>query len=94
VGYILDGQIASLAIWNVYLSSAEITTIYNSGSISVNLAANSGNYSSASSLLHWFQLGKDSTDIGKDYGYAGTLYDLMDVQVDISAADIVSDVPS
>ncbi len=90
----LDGQFASLAIWDDYLTSAEITAIYNSGDIGIDLASDSGSYASSANLIHWFQLGRDSSDIGKDYGNASTLYDLMDNQVDISAADIVSDVPS
>ena len=34
---------------------------------SLNLAVNSGNYTSSASLTHWWRLGNDINDIGKDY---------------------------
>lgn len=90
----LDGRVASMAIWDALLTSAEITTIYNSGSIAIDLLADSGSYVSSANLQHWFQLGRDSTDIGKDSGIGSPLFDLMAAQTDITTDDIVTDAPA
>jgi len=49
------GFINEVAIWNEALTSAEITTVYNSGS-GFNAAVNSGNYSSASGLVGYWKI--------------------------------------
>lgn len=89
----LLGRVASLAVWDKYLGDDEITAVYNSGSIDFDLANDDGDYISSDNLQHWFQLGKDPDDIGKDYGKADVLLDLMDNQTGITAADIVNDAP-
>ena len=50
-----NGIINEVAIWNEALTSAEITTVYNSGS-GFNAAVNSGNYSSASGLIGYWKI--------------------------------------
>jgi len=88
------GRVASLAIWDVVLTADEITAIYNSGSIAFDLNTDSGNYASSADLQHWFQLGRDSTDIGKDSGIGSPLFDLDDASVGITTDDIVTDAPA
>jgi hypothetical protein len=59
----------------------------------MNLALNSGNYVSKANLVHWWRLGHDSGDIGKDYGTGSPFIDVMTNAANISAADIVVDAP-
>jgi len=88
------GLIHSVAIWDKTLTSDEVVSLYNSGApANLNLQEDFGDYSSSDNLKHWFLLGNDSSDIGKDYGSEANI-DLMANAVDITAADIVSDFPS
>ena len=59
------GFINEVAIWNEALTSAEITTIYNSGS-EFNAAVNSGNYSSASGLIGCWKINEGTGTIVYD----------------------------
>ncbi len=87
----------SAAIWDVALSSAEASAVYNSGSGGeFDLANNSGSYVSSANLLHWWRLGLESdpvSNIGQDYGKHTTLINVMDDAVDITADDVVIDSP-
>lgn len=86
-----NGRYHSVAHWTSVLTASEITSVYNGGNGSIfNLAANSGNYASAANIIHWWQFGKNSSDIGKDY--VGSI-DLMSGAVGIVSGDIVSDYP-
>lgn len=92
-GLKFNGRIHSVGVWNSALTAAEVTALYNSGNGAVvNWASNSGNYVSSANLVHWWRLGHNSLDIGKDYG-VGTAIDVDTDATNITAADIVSDYP-
>ena len=83
------GRCASLGFWNTRLGDLEVPAIYNGGSINFDLQADQGNYASAASLVHWYEVGKrPAPDIGKDT--VGTL-DLVPTAIDDT--DRFADVP-
>jgi len=82
------------ALYDVELSQAEITAIFNGGTGgSFDLANDSGNYVSSADLQHWWRTGQDSSDIGKDSGKASVLIDIDTDSVNVDATDIVADAP-
>jgi len=86
--------IHSVAIWNTPLDSSNITEIFNGGSVGAfNLLSDSGNYSQSAALKHWWRLGLDDTDIGKDEVTSGGI-DMLAEANNITSADIVTDSPS
>ncbi len=89
-----DGLAASLAIWNKILAPAEMTEVYNGGSIAFDLASDGANYARAANLQHWLQLGRElSPNLGKDFGIGVPLLDLEGGAVGITDADRIADVP-
>lgn len=87
-----DGLIHSIAIWDVDVGAAA-STIYNTGDGSgFNLGANAGSYTFSGDLQHWWRLGFDSSDIGKDSGIGSPLIDV-NANGNLDSGDIVSDVP-
>tara|TARA_R100000742_G_C4272480_1_gene91695 strand:+ start:58 stop:1482 length:1425 start_codon:yes stop_codon:yes gene_type:complete len=74
--------IGYVGIWTDFLSAAEITAIYNSGNrnVPLNLASNSGDYTSAGDLECFWKFNESSgfgTDAVTDYsgnGHAGTTF--------------------
>jgi len=82
------------AFWNVALSAAEITAVFNSGTGGAfDLGNDSGNYSSSANLQHWWRFGHVASDIGGDSGKATVLIDMLQDAVNIDATDIVVDAP-
>jgi hypothetical protein len=57
-----NGKIDEVAVWNVALSAADVTSLYNSGN-GLNASANSGNYDNSADLVgYWkFNEGTGST---------------------------------
>lgn len=89
-GLMLGGN---LAVWNSILGATEVTTLFNAGSINIDLRVDQGNYTSSATLLHFWPLGKDPSPLlGQDLGN-GTLIDLEAGAVGITDADRVADVP-
>jgi hypothetical protein len=87
-------RIHSCAMWSSVLGATEPLATYNSGAVGeFDLEADSGNYTSSSSLVHWWRVGMDSGDIGADEITSGAI-DMMGEQSNITSADIVSDAPS
>lgn len=85
---ILNGGVQSASIWDVVLTGDEVIQIFNHGcGGAVDLANNHGDYASAANLQHWWRVGFDASDIGKDYGY-GTAIDVMDNASNISSDDV------
>lgn len=81
------GNIMYIAIFGTALDQTDVTSLYNGGNV--------GQYNLGliqSGPLHWWRLGLDSADIGKDSGNNPNLIDAMDSAVDITAADIVADI--
>jgi len=72
------------AIWSNAITSAEVTSIYNSGTTGFDLLVNSGSYVSEASLLHWWRLGDNASDIGEDTGNHVNLQDLTGVNMDVT----------
>ena len=62
-----DGKIDEVAVWNVDLSAADVTSLYNSGN-GLKASANSGNYDNSADLVGYWKF-KD----GKEWN--GTQYD-------------------
>ncbi|KKL81111.1 hypothetical protein LCGC14_1998030, partial [marine sediment metagenome] len=83
----------SAMIWNTALSPAAMSTVYNAGGASTfDPNENAGSYVSADNLRHWWPLGLDSSDIGKDYATFSPI-DVLANAVNVTAADIVPDFP-
>jgi len=49
-----DGKIDEVAVWNVALSAADVTALYNSG-IGLKASANSGNYDNSGDLVGYWK---------------------------------------
>lgn len=87
------GRVHSLAFWNSTLTAAEVLAVYNGGSGStMDLANDSGNYTSSANLMHWWRLGHDLSNLGRDYGLHTTLKDL-DFNPNIAVEDVFADAP-
>jgi len=60
--YFFQGLIDEMGVWNTQLTGSEIAEIYGSpGNRAFDLTANSGNYSSASSLQHYYRMGDNDS---------------------------------
>ncbi|GAG11868.1 unnamed protein product, partial [marine sediment metagenome] len=89
------GRMHSLAFWDVELSSAEMLSVYNTGSANTaDLSIDYGNYASSANLQHWYRLGLElDPDIGKDTGVYATSHDLTTNQGIVDDNDIITDAP-
>ena len=67
-----SGFLGPIGVWGEALDAVELGEIA-SGTFGFDLATNSGTYSSSADLQHWWRLGADSADIGKDYAPAGNI---------------------
>lgn len=84
---------ANLAIWTTILAGPEVVTLFNAGSINIDLRVDQGNYASSATLEHFWPIGKDPSPLlGQDLG-VGTAIDLEAGAVGITDADRVADVP-
>lgn len=93
--HFFQGHLHSIAIWNAALTGDEIATVFNQGDASsFNMNLNQGSYQSAGSLVHWWRLGYDASNIGKDYAADSTYHIDVDTNAaNISTADIERDAP-
>ncbi len=97
--FLLNGLIYSVAIWNVVLGASAVTKLYNGGNArNRDLAQDSGNYTSAANLQHWWLYGRTAvppeSNMGINYGLMGAP-NVMDNAFNITAADdLVSDYPA
>ena len=81
-------------VWSNALTTAELVALYNGGvGYKVDPTSDFGNYASSATLLHWWKLGFEIEDIGKDYSGSGSPIDLMDNQVGIATIDISTFAP-
>ena len=85
-----SGLLGPIGVWSDVLEAIELGEVA-SGTFGFDLATNSGTYTSSASLAHWWRLGADSADIGKDYAPAGDI----DVGVNtiVTGTNIVVDSP-
>jgi len=84
------GLVHSVALWDVDVTSA-VTEIYNDGVAST---FNLRDASFAANLQHWWRLGQDSTDLGKDSARTSAPIDVNVDSANITSADIVSESPA
>lgn len=87
-----QGNLYSAAIWNTTLIPSEISSIWNSGVASgIDLSVNFSSYQSSVNLQHWYRLGLDATNVGKDFGLSSQLANLSSLNVDMT--NITTDFP-
>ncbi len=55
-GYVVNGSLSNISIWNAGLTSSQVTEIYNEG-----VPSNLNNHSAYSNLVSWWQLGSNSS---------------------------------
>ena len=60
---VLNGNMDEIGVWDSTLSAAEVTEIYASGSV-IDLASDTGNYTSSSNLQHWWRGGDSDGGTG------------------------------
>jgi len=58
----LNGSLSNFSIWNIDLTSAQVSEIYNEG-----LPSNLNSHSAYSNLVSWWQLGENSSFDGSDW---------------------------
>ena len=88
------GLIHSDGLWSSVLTAPEAAALWNEGrGRDINWGIDGSIYKSSSTLAHWYRLGLDPADIGKDYGKAATLINIGDDAVGIDASDIVIESP-
>ncbi len=88
----MDGLIHSIGVWSAAHDSAGATALFNGGNgraVDWKDAAPLGD-----DLQHWWRLGFDSSDLGKDFGRAAPLIDANALSTGITVSDISSDSPS
>ncbi len=87
-----SGILGSVAIWNTGVTGQELGTVV-SGNFGIDLITNSGTYTSSANLVHWWRLGADSTDIGKDYTTTVSAINIGDNATITGTNEIVVDSP-
>jgi hypothetical protein len=87
-----SGNQAFTAIWNSVLTNVEVAEVY-SAHVSIDLRYNRNAYVSAANLVHWWKLGEDSDDIGKDYTITTTPISLNELSTGITTDNIEGNAP-
>ena len=85
-----SGMLGPVGIWNTVLGDLELGAI-TSGTFAYDLSSNSGTYTSSASLQHWWRLGADSADIGKDYVSFGEID--LGINATVTGHNIITDSP-
>ncbi|MBU2647294.1 Ig-like domain-containing protein [bacterium] len=84
------GKIHSAAIWDTAISAEAVTEIYGAGDPGQNLTMNKGNYTNAPNIKHWWILGEESTNLGRDFVTVGnTPIDVDTAAVKVDTTDLV-----
>jgi hypothetical protein len=85
----LGGDVHSVSVWDVALTAAEVLALHNGGSPEDHDNRFAlGNYASEDNLMHYYRLGLDKSDLGRDWGNADALVKIDEDPNDITAADI------
>jgi len=88
-----SGHIHSFAVWDVDVS-AGVSKIYNEGVASTrDLSVDVESYTFSANLQHWWRLGQDPDDLGKDSGVGVPNIDVNVNTLNIDATDISSESP-
>lgn len=85
-----SGLLGPIGVWNDVLDGVQLGEIV-SGTFGFDLSADSGTYSSSANLKHWWRLGADEDDIGKDYVSTGNIN--MGTDATATGVNIVVDSP-
>jgi hypothetical protein len=84
-----EGKTNSVSVWDTVLTQAQVTVLENSGSPhTFDNRVDSGAYNASANLVHYWRLGEDSDDIGKDSG-TGTAINVGDDALNMTADDRV-----
>ena len=87
----LGANMHSVAMWDVALTAAQVLAVHNSGSPEdLDLRFSSGNYAQEDNLLHYWRLGLDRSDLGRDWGNASALVNVDENSTGTTVADIVT----
>jgi hypothetical protein len=83
------GSMHSVIVWDVALSANAVKDVWCHGmGMAFNPLVNQGDYSQASDVVHWWRLGHDPTNIGKDYATTGSLVDIDTNAANVTALDV------
>lgn len=85
-----SGLLGPIGVWDEVLGDAEIAAIADD-TFAYDLVTNSGNYTSSANLQHWWRLGADTSDIGKDYAVTDNIN--VGVDATVTGINIVVDSP-
>lgn len=88
-----SGLMGPVAIWNTGVTDQELGVVV-SGNFGLDLATNSGTYTSSANLVHWWRVGADSADIGADYATTVTGINVGDAATISGTNEIVVDSPT
>lgn len=88
-----SGLLGSIAIWDSQVTGSELREAV-SGTFGFDLTTNSGTYQSSANLIHWWRLGADNTDIGRDFTVTSGLINIGDDATISGINSIVTDSPS
>lgn len=87
-----SGFLGPIGVWDEVLDALELGEIA-SGTFGFDLLTNSGTYSSSANLKHWWRLGADAADLGKDYASTGNIDVGVDRYLTVTGSNIVVDSP-
>lgn len=87
-----SGLLGPIGVWDEVLDALELGEIA-SGTFGFDLTTDSGTYSSSANLKHWWRLGADAGDIGKDYASTGNIDVGVDRYPTVTGNNIVVDSP-
>jgi hypothetical protein len=79
-----NGRIQHVAMWSSVLSQTEINEVYV-GLNTMDLNADFGGYESSGNLEHWWKIGEDCDDIGKDYANSPSVGS---IDIDTNSANV------
>ena len=87
----LGANMHAVAMWDVTLTQAEITALDNDGSPEdLDIRFPSGDYAQEDNLMHYWRLGLDKSDLGRDWGNASALVNVDEDSQGVTDADIVN----
>lgn len=87
-----NGLMGPVTVWSALLDQDDVDEVF-AGKFGFTPLLDGGTYDKSASNEHWWRLGRDPTDIGKDSG-GGTAIDIDTNSVGITSADIVEDFPT
>lgn len=83
-------DMATVAMWDTELSATEMAAAISAWPAHMFATSSAWDYTSYSNCMHQWNLWKNVSDIGKDYGNAWTLIDVDTNAVNIDSSDIIT----